>query len=152
LSNVPAKASVPNELAEIKAKLAEAEAKVAELTRSQEEGANQKSVRPSENVVKGDGYKFEVGPRNDKTGLAKKHIVCCDESEAIRWYIATTEDPTRRGKQVDPVKVPLMAVCVDRKRREEEIKKQKRRAFLRGKIDNGHPISNDEIAELEKVG
>ncbi len=70
----------------------------------------------------GDGYEFEVSPAKKDSPLQVKRIRACDESEAIRWYVATTPSPENPGKQVDPVKHPLTAKCLDAKR--EDRRKQ----------------------------
>lgn len=80
---------------------------------AQKDSSALRPIRPSEAVTIGNGYKFEVSPANPTDNLPKKEIDCCDESEAIRWYIATTSDPEKPGKQLDPVKYQLKVKCLD---------------------------------------
>lgn len=70
-------------------------------------------IRPSEAVTIGEGYLFEVSGAATDSKLEPKQIACCDESEAVRWYILTTSDPDRPGKQLDVNKFPVKVKCLD---------------------------------------
>lgn len=113
-------------------------------------------VRPSEAVCVGDGYEFTVSPKKDGSPLPMKTVRACDESEALRWYVATTPSPENPTKQVDPVKHELIAKCTDAKR----IEKQKRSLYLaslRAKAERGGDLTAEEqdilhAADLERLG
>lgn len=70
-------------------------------------------IRPSEAVTIGEGYLFEVSGAKLDSKLEPKKIACCDESEAVRWYIVTTADPENPGKQLNINKHPLNVKCLD---------------------------------------
>lgn len=111
--------SLEDRLAKLEAAEAAMKAREEALTAREESLLAQKDssalrpIRPSEAVTIGNGYKFEVSPVNPAHNLPKKEIECCDESEAIRWYVATTSDPEKPGKQLDPVKYQLTVKCLD---------------------------------------
>jgi hypothetical protein len=119
-----------------------------ESLRAAEDSSAVRPVRPSEAVCVGDGYEFEVIPLKADSGLATKRVRACDESEAIRWYVATTASPDNPGKQVDPVKYPLKAVCKDQ-RREERRKQALILASLRAKAERGNMLTEEEQSMLE---
>lgn len=108
-------------------------------------------IRPSEAVTIGEGYEFEVSPAKADSPLPTKKIRCCDESEAIRWYIVTTSDPDKPSKQVDPVRHPLRAKCLDEARRMEVRAKAHRAAMIRAKVARGASLSMEEEAEYEEA-
>jgi hypothetical protein len=142
------------------AKLEQAEASLRErekaLEAREESLANAKDsgavrpVRPSEAVCVGEGYEFEVKPTKADSTLPTKTISCCDESEAIRWYVATTPSPENAGKQVDPVKHPLKATCLDA-RRESQRKQTLMLANLRAKAERGNMLTAQEQAMLDEA-
>jgi hypothetical protein len=127
-----------------------------EALAAQKDSGAQRPIRPSEAVTFGEGYKFEVGPIAANTGLPRKEIECCDESEALRWYVATTSSPKHPGKQVDPVAFPLQVKCLD-PRREEDRKISLRIAMIRAKSERGNALTKEEesildAAEAERLG
>jgi hypothetical protein len=119
-----------------------------ESLKAAEDSGAVRPVRPSEAVCVGDGYEFEVSPAKADSTLPAKRIRCCDESEAIRWYVATTASPENAGKQVDPVKHPLRAVCKD-PRRDERRKQALLLASLRAKSERGNMLTEEEQAMLD---
>lgn len=137
-------------LEELERKLAEREKSLTEREeslRSAEDSSAIRPVRPSEVVCVGDGYLFEVSPVKPESGLPKKEIRCCDESEALRWYVATTASPDNPTKQVDPVKYQLKAVCNDPTRthkRQQDLKL----AAIRAKAERGNPLTAEEEQAL----
>jgi hypothetical protein len=127
-----------------------------EALAAQKDSGAQRPIRPSEAVTVGEGYKFQVGPIAANTGLPTKEIDCCDESEALRWYVATTGHPKNPTKQVDPVSYPLWVKCVDQ-RREENRKISLRIAMIRAKSERGNALTQEEesildAAEAERLG
>jgi len=138
-------------LEQAEASLKEREKVVAEREesiRAAEDSSAVRPVRPSEAVCVGDGYEFEVSPAKKDSPLQVKRIRACDESEAIRWYVATTPSPENPGKQVDPVKHPLTAKCLDAKR-EERRKQALMLAALRSKAERGTMLSPEEQALVD---
>lgn len=141
--------------AELKAREAALSEREASIEAQKDSGAA-RPVRPSEAVCVGDGYEFTVSPKKDGSPLPTKKVRACDESEAIRWYVATTPSPENPAKQVDPVKHELVAKCTDSKR----IEKQKRALYLaslRAKAERGGDLTNEEqevlhSADLERLG
>lgn len=133
------------------AELESLRARVAELEKNEADGGHARAVRPSERVLKGDGYKFRVSPMGKNDGLPAKEVECCDESEALRWYCATTEDPKKKGKQVDPTHAKLQVECID-PRRAKSVQKQQRVSYLRRKIELGQVLTEAEEKELEEAG
>lgn len=119
-----------------------------ESLRAAEDSSAVRPVRPSEAVCVGDGYEFEVVPLKASSGLPTKRVRACDESEAIRWYVATTASPENPGKQVDPVKHPLAATSKD-PRREERKKQALILASLRAKAERGNMLTEAEQALLD---
>lgn len=141
--------------ADILAKLAAAEAKIREqdeeLAAKAQEAAAMK-VRPDEAPFAGENaYRFSVGPLHAaKYPQLQTHVVeACDESEAIRWYCMTQQHPAGSGKRVDPVKVQLVATCLD-KRRAENIMLAKRIAAVRRKLESGSALSKEDNEILDK--
>lgn len=138
-------------LEQAEASLKEREKAVAEREesiRAAEDSSAVRPVRPSEAVCVGDGYEFEVSPAKKDSPLQVKRIRACDESEAIRWYVATTQSPENPGKQVDPVKHPLTAKCLDAKR-EERRKQALLLAALRAKAERGTLLTPEEQALVD---
>lgn len=119
-----------------------------EAIRAQQDSSAVRPVRPSEVVCVGEGYEFTVSPMKADSPLQSKTIRCCDESEAIRWYVATTQSPENPGKQVDPVKHPLRAVCNDPKR-EQRRKEALILSSLRAKAERGNLLTEDEQRMLD---
>ena len=105
-------------------------------------------VRPSEIVHVGDGWEWTVSCRKAGTNLPVKKINAVDASEALRWYVATTPDPEKPTKQVDPLKYPLQAVCPD-PRLLERTKATLRLASIRAKLEGGGSITDQEFEELQ---
>jgi hypothetical protein len=105
-------------------------------------------VRGDGKAFIGDGYEFQVEGVNPKHNLPVKKITACDESEAIRVYILTTNDPIKTGKQVDTVAYPVKATCLSRKR-EESIKYQKMVAAIRSKDERGQSLTEQERTILD---
>ena len=148
----------PSELSELQAKLDAANAIIQQreqelldaktaLEAQQDSGLNRK-VRVATDVVLGEGYEFEVGLLKPHPGLPKKTIRCCDESEAIRWFILTNAHPDKPGVQIDPSAHPVTAKCVDG-RRDERIKKDKLIGNLRSKAERGQILSDVEQTLLD---
>jgi len=134
----------------ILAKLDEAEAAVTELQARNDQleadaAANSihRGARPV--VGEGGGYVFVVGPVNraKHSALPVKRLTCCDESEAIRYYVISTDNPPGSGKQVDPVKVALRAVITDNRRAKLTQLKQ-RISQVRLKLQNGAPLTTND--------
>lgn len=119
-----------------------------EAIRARQDSSAVRPVRPSEVVCVGEGYEFVVSPMKADSPLQAKTIRCCDESEAIRWYVATTQSPENPGKQVDPVKHPLKATCNDPKR-EQRRKEALILASLRAKSERGNLLSEPEQELLD---
>lgn len=119
-----------------------------EAIRAAEDSSAVRPVRPSEAVCVGEGYEFEVSPGKKDSVLPVKRIRACDESEAIRWYVATTPSPENAGKQVDPVKHPLVAKCLDAKR-EARRKEAILLASLRAKAERGNMLTSEEQSLLD---
>lgn len=111
--------SLEDRLAKLEAAEAAMKAREEALTAREESLAALKDssavrpIRPSEAVTIGNGYLFEVSGAATNSKLEPKQIACCDESEAVRWYVTTTEDPERPGKQLDVNKYPLKVKCLD---------------------------------------
>lgn len=131
--------------------LKEREAKLSEREKeleSQADSGATRPVRPSEIVHIGDGWEFTVSCRKAGSSLPTKKIKCVDESEALRWYVATTSDPENPTKQIDPLKHPLQAVCTDPKRLERQ-RATIRIASLRAKLENGGQLTSSEFDEVQ---
>ena len=155
-------ASIEERLAKLEqaeAQLREREAKLSEREASleaQKDSGATRPVRPSEAVCVGDGYEFTVSPKKEGSPLQAKTIRVCDESEALRWYVATTASPENPSKQVDPVKHELVARCTDPRR----IEKQKQSLYLaslRAKAERGGDLTSEEqdllhAADLQRLG
>jgi hypothetical protein len=111
-------------------------------------------VRPSEKVTVGDGYEFLVRPANPQhaEGVinAAKKIVCCDESEAKRWYCITTKDPATQ-KKWDPVSKELVVECLERERREKNNQRRKYEAYILAKGDAKEALNEKERAIYERL-
>lgn len=135
--------------AAIKAKDAELAALKAKLEAAKD-SSNARPVRPGAEALRGEGYKFSVGPKKDHPKIKRREVECCDESEAIRWFILTTDDPDVPGKQIDPHKIPLDATCLD-PRRAERIKRDKFIAGLRLKAERGATITPEEAMMLDEA-
>lgn len=129
----------------LKQREAELDAREAALEAVDKEGYG---LRPAESAFLGSGWDFEVGPVNPRHTIPIKKVKCADETEAIRWYVATTPHPEKPGKQVDPVTFPLKATCLSRDR-ELGIRREHRKAYLRRRIENGEALTPAEIIELD---
>lgn len=139
------------QLEQAEARLREREAEIAkreDSIKNQEDSSAVRPIRPSEAVCIGEGYEFEVSPIKNDSPLPRKAIKCCDEAEAIRWYIVTTQSPENAGKQVDPVKHPLRAICKDA-RRDERRKHVLMIASLRAKAERGNMLTPSEQEMLD---
>lgn len=155
-------ASIEERLARLEqaeAQLKEREAKLSEREASieaQKDSGAARPVRPSEAVCVGDGYEFTVSPKKDGSPLPSKKVQACDESEALRWYVATTASPENPAKQVDPVKHELVARCTDPKRLDRQ-RNALLLASLRAKAERGGDLTNEEQellhqADLARLG
>jgi hypothetical protein len=120
-----------------------------EKMRAAEDSDRLRPVRPSEAVCVGNGYLFVVTGKKDSDGLPRKEIRCCDESEALRWYVATTPNPKNPTKQVDPVTFHLDVKCMDATRNEHR-QRDLRLSVLRAKSDRGVPLTPEEQQTLEE--
>lgn len=141
--------------AELKAREAALSEREASIEAQKDSGAA-RPVRPSEAVCVGDGYEFTVSPKKAGSPLPTKTVRACDESEAIRWYVATTASPENAAKQVDPVKHELVAKCTDAAR----LNRQRQALYLaslRAKAERGGDLTNEEqemlhAADLQRLG
>jgi hypothetical protein len=105
-------------------------------------------IRPSEAVTVGEGYLFEVSGKSTNSKLETKQITCCDESEAVRWYVLTTSDPERQGKQLDVNKYPLNVKCLDPRKAADRVAAMKL-ASIRAKAARGGLLNEEEQGLLE---
>lgn len=125
-------------------------AKEAEL----EAERNRSGVRPSEKVTVGDGYRFRVQPINPEhaknVNEATKEIVCCDESEAKRWYCVTTKDPETE-KAWDPVAKELRVECLDQDRRAKVVARRKYEQYVLAKGEAMQPLTDAEREVYERL-
>lgn len=148
----------PSEMSDLQAKLDAANAIIQQrdqelldaktaLEAKQDSGVNRK-VRVASDVVFGDGYEFEVGLVKQHPQLLSKKVRCCDESEAVRWFILTNAHPDKPGVQIDPCAFPVYAKCVD-PRREERIKQDKLIGNLRSKAERSQILSEVEQSLLD---
>ena len=152
--NKPADNKPPEDNAEVKAlmeKLEAAEARAQAAEQERDAALTDRSglkVAASDQAHTGDhgGYNFSVGPRSAKLreSLPAKQILACDESEAKRFYCYTTEYPPGSGLRVDPVKVVLDVVCLDRGKRNEVANHRKKLSAIRKKLDAGVLLSEAE--------
>jgi hypothetical protein len=148
-SEVPAESALAEKLRsleELERRLLDKEKALAEkeeALRSNEDSGALRPVRPSEIVCVGEGFLFEVGPVKADSGLPTKEIACCDETEAIRWYVATTASPENPTKQVDPVKHQLRAVCNDPSRQDRR-RRDLQLAAVRAKAERGNVLTPEE--------
>ena len=95
------------------------------------------------------GYKFVVGPRHREkhADCPVMEIAAVDETEAKRVYCLSVRYPKGGDKMIDPVLVPIVAVCKDR-RRQRAIELKQQLAALRIKIAAGAVMSEEEKAIL----
>lgn len=93
---------------------------------------------------------FRIGPfdKEKHPHLPVVEMKACDESEMIRWYCATTHDPPKSGKQVDPVKVRLKVECLD-KGRADLIWRKQHLSNIRSKLASGSPLTGKEQDMLD---
>ena len=105
-------------------------------------------IRPSEAVTVGEGYLFEVSGAAVGSKLETRRIACCDESEAVRWYVVTTSDPEKPGKQLDVNKHPLKVKCLDPRKAEHRVAAL-RLASIRAKAARGGLLTDEEQGLLE---
>jgi len=105
-------------------------------------------IRPSEAVTVGEGYLFEVSGAKVGSTLETKQISCCDESEAVRWYVLTTSDPEKPGKQLDVNKYPLKVKCLDPRKAADRAAALKL-AGIRAKAGRGGLLTEEEQTLLE---
>lgn len=98
------------------------------------------------------GYAFLVGiserQQADYPTLAPVRVMAIDEAEAKRWFIATHEDPKRKGKQVDPVTYDIVVKCVDDGKRQASVNSQYELAAIRRKREAGTQLTEQEEAKL----
>ena len=98
------------------------------------------------------GYAFLVGiserQQAEYPTLAPVRVMAIDEAEAKRWFIATHEDPKRKGKQVDPVTYDIVAKLVDDGKRQASINSQYELAAIRRKREAGTQLTEQEEAKL----
>ena len=139
---------------ELLAKLERAEAQIKNL--EEEQAANASSglkVRKEDGPFTGEngGWRFRVGPRmaEQYPHLETVEVNACDESEAIRYYCATHENPPGSKKQVDPVRVHIQCTCLSPER-EKFINYQKALGTIRRKLESGSALSAHEQSILDK--
>lgn len=138
-------------------KLEEAEARIREL--EEEKRAREAiglAVKHEKMPFAGDnneGWEIEVGP---SPKIADKHphlktvtVRAVDESEAIRWYCATNEDKPGSGKMIDPMRIRVVARCVD-PGRERLVVHKHRVANVRRKLESGQSLSQKDQEFLER--
>ena len=156
----PENKNKPADLSELQAKLDAANAllekrdkeilEAKEALEAQRDSSSQRPLRVATEVVKGEGYRFRVGLKKPHPGLPDVEVECCDESEAIRWFILTKAHPDKPGVQIDPSVYPLQAKCVD-PRRDDRIKRDKVIGGLRSKAERGQILSEVEQALLDEA-
>lgn len=130
--------------------LAKAEQQLAESIANETSGLR---VRTEERgPYRGDsgGWLFRIEPFDKEKfpHLKPVEIKACDESELIRWYCATHQDPPKSGKQVDPVKVRLKVECLD-KGRQDLIWRKQYLSNIRAKLAAGSPLTQKEQSILD---
>lgn len=108
------------------------------------------SINPSAKVSLGNGYRFRVYSIKKGTKLKPKEIACCDESEAIRWYCQTTENPDKPGRQIKSEDEQLRVDCLDDHKRNARLIHDRRISMLRAKFETGHQLTESEMDELQK--
>lgn len=109
-----------------------------------------RSLNPGTRIAVGNGYRFRVEPAKKGSPLPAKEFKCCDESEAIRLYCCETQDPQRRGKQVNPSIESLRAVSLDEKDRRARWLHDRRVSRLRQRLQNGYTLTPEEMEIIEK--
>lgn len=107
------------------------------------------ALNPGTRVTIGNGYRFKVESLKEGTKLKPAEVCCCDESEAIRWYCCTTENPDRPGRQIKPDEERLKATCLDEKARMGRIIHDRHISMLKQKLNMGHSLTQDEMNELQ---
>lgn len=112
----------------------------------------QRPLRSSEEPLRGERpWSFQVlGLRADDR-LPTKTFECCDESEALRCYAATTPDPRFPNKQIDLVKFKVRVVCLNAADREAARQLDVRIATARAKFLGGLTLSKEEAKLLENM-
>jgi hypothetical protein len=106
-------------------------------------------------VHKGDGYVFRVGPRDAKhqATVPVRDIEACDESEAKRFFCATTPDPTRPGRQLDPVRCELKVEMIQgMEKRKQVLADHQRAAMIRTKWRSTGQAMPEELEWMESKG
>jgi hypothetical protein len=162
-SKPAAEPAVDPKMMEVLARLdaAEARAKEMEARAAQAEADLQQQLQSGLRVLPSKsgpmtgpegGYLFEIGPANPDKYPHLKVIKqkACDESEMIRWYCATHEDPPASNKQVDPLNVQLKVRCLEENSRKNLLIRLQRIASLRHRVAQGHVITAEEAAMLEQ--
>jgi hypothetical protein len=126
-----------------------------------EAAIKEKEARAAGGVVvdgapfRGNGYKFRVGPRDPKWAatLRPEDIEACDESEAMRWYAATHQDPERPGRALDTVKVALQVEIIGgAEKRAEALREAHKEATLRAKFAKTGQLTDEETRWMEERG
>jgi|694.fasta_scaffold04211_9 hypothetical protein len=116
-----------------------------------EDSSKTRPLRATENVYKGEfPYMFEVRSVNNNPDVPTKHIECCDESEAKRWYQVTTPHPKNVTKQIDLVTFPVNVVCLSPER-SERLGKAKRLAGIAKRLEAGFALSKEDQALLAEA-
>lgn len=115
-------------------------------------GGRKYSPRDQPFVGSDGGYEFQVTPVLPEGDVEFAHlkpqkVICCDESEAKRWYCHSNEHKKGTGIPVDPVKVRLEVKCTDR-RRSDALMRQKQISVLRLKVQGGQTLSESDKALL----
>jgi hypothetical protein len=116
-----------------------------------EDSSKTRPLRATENVYKGEfPYTFEVRSVNNNPDVPTKQIECCDESEAKRWYQATTPHPKNPTKQIDLVTFPVNVTCLSPERA-ERLGKAKRLAGITKRLEAGFALSKEDQALLSEA-
>ena len=105
--------------------------------------------------LRGNGYKFRVGPRDQKWSaqLPAEDVEACDESEALRWYAATHQDPEKPGRALDTVKVPLKVEIVGGAEvRAAALRDAHKEATIRAKFNRTGQLAEEEYRWMEERG
>ena len=123
-----------------------------ELAAARAEKFNDTSPNSPVNV--GLGYKYTVGPARPVSGLEPAEVVCCDETEAIRWYVFNHKhpDPAKKGRRLRSTDFAFK-VTIDpesESRRNDRIRFQNKIARIRRALLEGRDVTKAEIKELDK--
>lgn len=130
--------------------LAKAEQQLAETIANETSGLRVRTEERGPYRGENGGWMFRIAPFDKEKfpHLAPVEMKACDESEMIRWYCATHQDPPKSGKQVDPVKVRLKVECLD-KGRASLIWQKQQLSNIRAKLASGSPLTEKEQKMLD---